>query len=1223
MSKFTPSLVALLTTHNRSSLLADRSLASVAKQTRLPDLVIIADDSSSDNYRHNQNTVAAFQQRTAVAVQTIHLGAERQFRPDKHDFGGHTRNRNSAVLTVLAQTPGSGFDPQRTWLAILDDDDEWLPTHLAQLEETITQSGNRVDFLPAAYYWCDANDKKARYLPDLNERDFGRDFLVGNPGVNGSTLVVRLSVLLRAGMFEESLTASEDRDLCVRLSLLKDLICQQPPAPSVNYYAEDRDRVSQPRTPIRIEGVARFADKYRGWMSDAEYSAFTKRSKKLFGWRGQSPKPAKPISNAQTHTPPPTGKSEIALICGVIVQPTQDDNQLFNDFIKLAKDPRLTSLDVVVVPESTKQFQSLQKQITRCRNAGLRIYCVSNSHANSVIRKLGISLPKKNQSRPIAINRTILQYAMAAVGNTYQTPVGWVLDGDSRLLGLRIRNGKVEQFLPNYIGEILRLRAQGYDFALGEINGAPPLPRALNIRTQLVDLLHFMARLHRPNAQRHFPSLTLINVPHSPIAPDYYHDCGEHPHLEQPIGLLPLPKTCSPTRFIRELPDLLTRLLAGDAVTRPLLSEVANTNSTRGGNTVFFNWAALNALPNGFIHGAFGNARRQDEVWRIIGERTQGWQMGISQPGKLAVTQMRGTDEPCAPDMQRLVADVVGHSISHALKKCGGTRGERFHDINQWRDFLLDNEEELFSLVQSAAQNRLTMIRQSFFRIVGLAESMQSLLPSTSDHAARRNAIRMLGEFQKRFADEKVVALGKEVHAKLKRKSLRSALLNFAKLSQQPHADSSWVEWLHAERVHNAHCLVKKITAKKTSSPKLTLLGNGGEGTVFKNEHQVFKVLHRWESRPNAPFQELLAHLKGNWNPSQDTVYPLLDFRNDGGDLMLTMPFEKTAPYPQKNGGGNLGLGWVKLLAGMKKRGMVFWNIAPKNLRVTPAGAIRFVDYGCDVYPFAERDFDLAIRKAWLCWKFAARKNLTTLLTASLTDDSLPELQGYLGLKSAVEKFAVRARTQDTAVAALLNTYQTSVRVLDYGCGRGKDSILLSEIEYEVEAYDPNLTAKTRRELKAKGVRVLTQTQLDANTTDPFDAILLRHVLCEVHALTDLRECLNNVHALCKPNGAVWVTACDMNRPVKQKTYSVNFLPRSVEADANANKRKHKHTFSYRKQIRMTGSIREHVHYPTEMLLEEFERAGFSVSAERKFREIDLQTMQPCGGVLQWKLTPK
>ena len=48
-----PSIAAVVATHNRPELLANRSLASIASQTRLPDYLIVVDDSDLDARRTN------------------------------------------------------------------------------------------------------------------------------------------------------------------------------------------------------------------------------------------------------------------------------------------------------------------------------------------------------------------------------------------------------------------------------------------------------------------------------------------------------------------------------------------------------------------------------------------------------------------------------------------------------------------------------------------------------------------------------------------------------------------------------------------------------------------------------------------------------------------------------------------------------------------------------------------------------------------------------------------------------------------------------------------------------------------------------------------------------------------------------------------------------------------------------------------------------------------
>ncbi len=111
-----PSIAAVVATHNRPHLLANRSLASIALQTRPPDYLVVADDSAPETRRANAEIAAGF---TTAGTKTFYL--ENRRTP------GAAGAWNSA-LSHLHQT-----DPS-TFVAFLDDDDSWAPTYLQQCE---------------------------------------------------------------------------------------------------------------------------------------------------------------------------------------------------------------------------------------------------------------------------------------------------------------------------------------------------------------------------------------------------------------------------------------------------------------------------------------------------------------------------------------------------------------------------------------------------------------------------------------------------------------------------------------------------------------------------------------------------------------------------------------------------------------------------------------------------------------------------------------------------------------------------------------------------------------------------------------------------------------------------------------------------------------------------------------------------------------------------------
>jgi len=452
-----------------------------------------------------------------------------------------------------------------------------------------------------------------------------------------------------------------------------------------------------------------------------------------------------------------TPTNQTALVVGVMVDPKRAHNPLFDDLLRLAKDKRLLSLDVVVMPCADSHARALQKLAATWRGMGLRVHCVSRAAMNSMLRALNIPTVARGM-RPIALNRMVLQYAASEIRHACRAPVYWILDGDVRLHGLTVKRGKLRAFRPDYVGEMLRLRGR-CEVAVGGINGAAPLPRALSVRAQLVDLLHFCAQLNKPPNARHFPTRTIASAARGEIAADYYHDCGDHPHLEQPVGLLPLPANCSRRRFIRELPRLLNRVLAGDAVTRPLIEHAAMKPSAwlhRGGNTLIFNAGVLRQCPNGLVRGAFVGMRRQDEIWCSVGKAVFNWRFADASgvdAGAFPVTQTRAHEPPQAPDMRRVQADIIGHAITSAFRQT--LTGKKFADVEQLVEFVLRDDGDFFARTHELARIRTAKVRASFARIAGIAESMRGMLMNdvkTRGDAETERALAVLRDMEKHFA---------------------------------------------------------------------------------------------------------------------------------------------------------------------------------------------------------------------------------------------------------------------------------------------------------------------------------------------------------------------------------------------------------------------------------------------------------------------------------------
>ena len=106
------------------------------------------------------------------------------------------------------------IDPS-VFVAILDDDDSWAETYLERCERAVVESG--LDMVAAGLIFHRFQDTVSEVYHSPASLEVS-DLLVRNPHIQGSNLFVRLRRLLEAGGFDEALTSTTDRDICIRLA---------------------------------------------------------------------------------------------------------------------------------------------------------------------------------------------------------------------------------------------------------------------------------------------------------------------------------------------------------------------------------------------------------------------------------------------------------------------------------------------------------------------------------------------------------------------------------------------------------------------------------------------------------------------------------------------------------------------------------------------------------------------------------------------------------------------------------------------------------------------------------------------------------------------------------------------------------------------------------------------------------------------------------------------
>ena len=106
------SIAAVIATHNRPEFLAERALASISGQARLPDHLIVVDDSAPNTRRANTDMVAA-----------LEIPGTKVFYVENRRTPGASGAWNTALSYLQSVDPS-------VYVAILDDDDSWMPTYL-------------------------------------------------------------------------------------------------------------------------------------------------------------------------------------------------------------------------------------------------------------------------------------------------------------------------------------------------------------------------------------------------------------------------------------------------------------------------------------------------------------------------------------------------------------------------------------------------------------------------------------------------------------------------------------------------------------------------------------------------------------------------------------------------------------------------------------------------------------------------------------------------------------------------------------------------------------------------------------------------------------------------------------------------------------------------------------------------------------------------------------
>lgn len=210
-----------------------RLLASIAAQTLAPDEVIVVDDGSVADYGP---VIHAWRQK---------IPNLRYVKSEKNL--GAPRARNRGILEAASD-----------WIALVDDDDEWMATKLER-QQAIIQEGDPA--LGLIYTFAEAKEvgKTVWRYSDVFEGRPLRE-LLSRCFIPSPSVLARKSALIASGLFDETLSSCQDWDMWTRL-LAKGYTLRVVPSVEVIYHKHNGPTIGA--SPKAREGLLRYYQKHR------------------------------------------------------------------------------------------------------------------------------------------------------------------------------------------------------------------------------------------------------------------------------------------------------------------------------------------------------------------------------------------------------------------------------------------------------------------------------------------------------------------------------------------------------------------------------------------------------------------------------------------------------------------------------------------------------------------------------------------------------------------------------------------------------------------------------------------------------------------------------------------------------------------------------------------------------------------------------------------------
>ncbi|EHK8985484.1 glycosyltransferase [Vibrio vulnificus] len=251
-------VIVLIATTPRLSLLSEHALPSVINQTCQPKAVVLVSDTRS----LNENEVESL--RSELKSIPLHVLVNSR-------ASGAAGSWNTGINYISDNFPNS-------YIAIIDDDDAWQPEHLSSC--LLSSEEGKADIVLPGINVKINNKTVATNIPkDLEVRDF----LVGNPGWQGSNTFIKTGLATKIGGFTDGLTSGNDKDFAIRVLESNLATIRYTNKATVDWMCNrSPDALSAPGSKQKLRGCAQFLKLHGEKMSRSEMDMYFERAAELF-----------------------------------------------------------------------------------------------------------------------------------------------------------------------------------------------------------------------------------------------------------------------------------------------------------------------------------------------------------------------------------------------------------------------------------------------------------------------------------------------------------------------------------------------------------------------------------------------------------------------------------------------------------------------------------------------------------------------------------------------------------------------------------------------------------------------------------------------------------------------------------------------------------------------------------------------------------------------------